>query len=70
MVVRSGEPESSYFRSARIFFSNMSWYFSTREQINQGPFATKTEAQNELDKFILYVVYGGKFEEDYIKFWA
>lgn len=36
-----------FFRSDRIFRSNDSWYFHTREGIDVGPFQTEFEAQVE-----------------------
>ena len=45
--------EKTHFRSAdRIFLVNDSWWFGTREG-NNGPFKSRTEAQDALTQFIL-----------------
>jgi hypothetical protein len=37
----------TYFRSDRVFRSNGTWYFHTREGIDVGPFQSEFEAQVE-----------------------
>ena len=46
---KNDQPENKrvYFRSDRVFRSNESWYFHTREGIDVGPFQTEFEAQVE-----------------------
>ena len=47
MEHRRNEPARTWFRSHRIFRSDSSWYFHTREGIDVGPFASEFEAQIE-----------------------
>lgn len=49
---REGETGAIPFRSGRIFNVGMQWYFATREGIDQGPFAERSDAEMEL---MLYV---------------
>lgn len=42
-------------RTDRFFAVNSSWYFSTREGANIGPFESKTEAQAGLTEFIEFI---------------
>jgi len=67
MLSRQGEPKANHFRSGRVFYSGNSWYFATREQIDMGPFQTKQEADDELSRFILYIVHGGEYAHEYLK---
>ena len=41
----------SYYRSERLFVMNGDWYFSTREG-DEGPFATRQQAEAALDFFV------------------
>ncbi|MET1253662.1 DUF6316 family protein [Aliikangiella maris] len=52
MQYRAGESEKSWFRSDRYYHTNEGWWFTTREQSQEGPFISKNEAENEL---ILYI---------------
>lgn len=36
-----------WFRSSRVFASNGSWYFHTREGVDMGPYETQFEAEIE-----------------------
>lgn len=47
MEHRRNEPVRTWFRSHRIFRSDSSWYFHTREGIDVGPFDSEFEAQVE-----------------------
>jgi len=44
----SDRAETHYFRSDRLFAVNDKWYFSTREHRDQGPYATRNEAEIEM----------------------
>lgn len=44
---RKNEPVKVWFRSHRVFRSNHTWYFHTREGIDVGPFRSEFEAQVE-----------------------
>lgn len=49
---RQGETGRIPFRSGRIFNVGMQWYFTTREGIDHGPYADKTDAEAELTLFV------------------
>jgi len=50
---RKGEPPGGrYYRSDRFFMANGAWYFSTREQIDVGPFTTRIDAVEAAEKLI------------------
>ncbi|MBA53971.1 MAG: hypothetical protein CMK89_05900 [Pseudomonadales bacterium] len=63
MVVRAGEQERTWFRGDRIFWSGNGWYFLTREQTQEGPFDSRTEAEQELNYYIRRVVEWGLLQE-------
>ncbi|MCZ6642771.1 MAG: DUF6316 family protein [Gammaproteobacteria bacterium] len=43
--VRRGEQEKNWFRSGRFFKVSGAWFFTTRENINIGPFQSELEAK-------------------------
>ncbi len=43
--VRKGEELKVQFRSSRVYQVDDAWYFSTREGINLGPYATREDAE-------------------------
>jgi Domain of unknown function (DUF6316) len=50
---RKGEsPGGRHFRSDRFVQTNGAWYFSTREQIDVGPFKTRHDAVKASEKLI------------------
>jgi len=51
-VVRSGEKMSRHFRSDRVFLSDGSWHFTTREDKRVGPFQSPDEAHDALARHI------------------
>jgi len=53
LMRRKGEPPGGrYFRSDRFVQANGAWYFSTREQIDVGPFKTRADAVKASEKLI------------------
>ncbi len=46
-VVRLNESPRTWFRSERVFLSNGSWYFHTRECVDVGPYESQFEAEIE-----------------------
>lgn len=52
MDVRLGEKNKTWFRSDRILQINDRWFFLTREQTQEGPFASRQEAERELNYYI------------------
>lgn len=59
---RKGEQKGCYFRSDRFLVINGSYYFATREGQDIGPFATKAQARNGLERFIYAIQDGLGFE--------
>lgn len=50
---RAGEHNVSVtFRSNRFFSTGTSWYFSTREGTNEGPFASRLLAHDAIQEYI------------------
>ncbi len=58
MNCRKGEADKLWYRSDRYFKANGAWYFTTREQIDIGPFGTIQSAENGLSLFIKYIQSG------------
>ncbi len=49
---RSGESENIPFRTGRFYNVGSSWYFSSREQADLGPYQTKEEAKQALATYL------------------
>jgi len=50
---RRGEPPGDqHFRSDRFVFANGQWYFTTREGMDVGPFATRDDAGKACDRLL------------------
>ena len=52
MEVRCGEEDKTWFRSERFLRIGDGWYFLTRENTQEGPFASRQEAERELYYYI------------------
>ena len=53
---RKNDPQYDFhFRSDRVFSVGHEWYFSTREDIDFGPFRNKERAQDALQTFLMLV---------------
>lgn len=52
MICRNGENEKHWYRSDRFFVVNSDWYFTTRENIDVGPFGSEASARQGLKLFI------------------
>jgi len=63
MNCRIGEAGAVYFRTERFACMNGKWYFSTREDLEVGPFTDKGDAQAELHLFIRHMAEGGVIAE-------
>jgi len=48
-----GEQTNPHFRSGRFYTVDNEWYFSVREQQDQGPFPTKESAENHLKTYLM-----------------
>jgi hypothetical protein len=46
------EGQKSYFRTDRLFLSNGEYFFSTREGVDQGPYATRDDAEKALRHYL------------------
>lgn len=49
---RKGDPVKSYFRSNRIYQQGGSWFISTRENLQRGPFMNFEDAERDLQTHI------------------
>lgn len=52
LEVRSNEPDKFWFRSDRFFTADNLWYFTTRENRDVGPYASREDAEHGLALFI------------------
>lgn len=52
MKYRCGEERKTHFRTDRFYRADSEWYFSTREQVEMGPYKTYQEAQLELTFYL------------------
>ena len=48
----SDDEDKTYVRSERVFFGEGQYYFATREGVDQGPFATRDDAEATLRHYI------------------
>ncbi len=55
MACRAGEIEKTRFRSERFYIVDDKHYFSTREGTEIGPFGSRQDAEDGLDRYIKYV---------------
>lgn len=44
-------------RENRLFLKGVSWYFSTREGIDEGPFISKKHAEDAINRFIRKIAF-------------
>ena len=58
MSCRNGEMEKHWYRSGRFFKVNNEWFFTTRENIDIGPFGSMDGAEKGLKLFIQNVQSG------------
>lgn len=49
---RQGETAAPRFRTSRFFCVGSQWYFTTREGMDSGPYASRERAENGLQRFI------------------
>lgn len=52
MKLRAGEVSKAWFRSDRFYHTPDGWWFQTRENTEEGPFASHKDAENELCLYI------------------
>lgn len=46
------DSHTHYFRTERVFLSNEQYYFSTREGVDQGPYANPNDAEKALGHYV------------------
>lgn len=63
MEVRSGEVANTHFRTNRYFCISGNWYFSTRENLQIGPFESRDDAEVEMMFFMRHLRENGQFAE-------
>ena len=51
-TLRDGEQRTTTFRSQRVFAIGSDWYFSTRENKDQGPFISRDIAEQAVESYI------------------
>lgn len=49
---RKGESGPIPYRTGRLFVVDSEWYFTTREELNHGPFPTREIAEQESQTYI------------------
>jgi len=52
LEVRGEEQDKFWFRSDRFFTADKQWYFTTRENRDVGPYASREDAEHGLELFI------------------
>lgn len=65
MQFRSGEVVATQFRTKRYFCISGEWYFSSRENLQLGPFPSLDDAEIELMLFLRHVNEGGIYADQY-----
>lgn len=65
MQCRMGETATESFRAPRYFCISGEWYFSSRENLQVGPFASRDDAELELLIFLRHVDEGGIYANGY-----
>ena len=65
MQYRNGETTGTFFRTDRFYCICGEWFFSTRENLQIGPFANKGDAEAELMLFLRHAGEGGIYAERY-----
>ena len=65
MDCRTGEKLTTKPRNERFFCIAGGWYFSTREDLQIGPFPSKDQAEIEFTMFIRHIGEGGIYPELY-----
>lgn len=63
MQQRTGETEVKHYRADRFYSIAGQWFFSSRENLQVGPFASREMAEYELQNFLRHVNEGGIYAE-------
>ena len=65
MEYRAGEAGTENSRTPRYFCISGQWYFSSRENLQMGPFPSLDDAEMELLMFLRHVNEGGIYANGY-----
>lgn len=65
MDYRAGETGTGNSRTPRYFCISGQWYFSSRENLQMGPFPSMDDAEMELLMFLRHVDEGGIYANGY-----
>lgn len=63
MQYRQGESSGTFFRFDRFYRIGEDWYFSTRENLQVGPFSHRDDAEAELMIFLRHTGEGGLYND-------
>ncbi|MEE8059858.1 MAG: DUF6316 family protein [Pseudomonadales bacterium] len=66
MQTRGGEVATSHCRTGRYFGISGEWFFSTRENLQIGPFSDRDDAEVELMFFLRHIQEGGIYPGQYL----
>lgn len=55
MEQRTGEAKSVHGRAGRFYSIAEQWYFSSREDLQVGPFASRNAAEDALQNFLRHI---------------
>ena len=66
MNIRLGESGCDFFRADRFYQISNQWYFSTRENLQIGPYNALDEAEVELMSFLRHIGEGGYAADAYL----
>lgn len=61
MKNRTGEGSKRWFRSERIYHTNLGWWFLTRESTEKGPFFSQKDAECELILYLRQQTFAGLY---------
>lgn len=64
LVARQGEDSRTHFRTDRFYRVNEVWFFSTREGIEMGPYASRSEAELALSDLTIANNWGEQKDSD------
>lgn len=65
MTSRKGESEAGHPRTDRFFCICGKWYFSSRENLQIGPFNSREDAESELMTFLRHIRQENLFAQRY-----
>lgn len=63
MTNREGETAATHLRTTRYYCISGQWFFSTRENLQVGPFQSQDDAQVQLMLFLRHLGEGGIYAQ-------